>query len=111
APSLEIVGEEGALVCETPMFDDFGVIRYRSTTSADWSPLPPVPPSARWRRGMGVVEMVDSRASGSVPRLDKALALHVLEVIDAASRSGITGRRVPIGTSCGRPAPLPLHRG
>ena len=37
------------------------------------------------------------------------LALHVLDVMELLRRSASAGRTLAVRTTCGRPAPLPVH--
>lgn len=57
-------------------------------------------------RGSGLADMVDAIASNRPHRCDSALALHVVDVMTSALRSGETGEQVVLETSCERPAAL-----
>jgi predicted dehydrogenase len=59
-------------------------------------------------RGSGVADMAYSILRPGRPhRVSGELALHVLEIMEAADRSGSTGRRVELATTCAKPAALP----
>lgn len=57
-------------------------------------------------RGLGVTEMAVSLVSGVAHRASDALALHVLEVMEAIVNSGSNGESVAIQSSCERPRPM-----
>ena len=65
--------------------------------------------SARWRlalaRGLGLVDMVRAIEEKRVHRCSDALALHVLEAMEASLRSADAGSEVALTTTCERPAP------
>jgi predicted dehydrogenase len=103
APAFEIVGEGGSLVCDTPLFNGNGVLHYRKRSTISWSELSVTHPTVPWPRGIGVVKLLTDRFR-SAPWLSKALALHVLDTIDAAARSIVAGKRIMVTTSCPRPA-------
>jgi len=50
-------------------------------------------------------------ASGRPHRANGALALHVLEIMEALEVSAVDGRRVNIESRCARPEPVPLGLG
>ena len=57
-------------------------------------------------RGLGVAEMASAVASGKAHRASDALALHVLEVMEAIVNSGLTGEPKAIQSPGERPRPL-----
>ncbi len=57
-------------------------------------------------RGAGLADMVDAIANNRPHRCDSTLALHVIDVMTSALRSGETGQQVLLVTSCERPAAL-----
>ncbi|HPM25479.1 MAG TPA: hypothetical protein PLP66_16330, partial [Phycisphaerae bacterium] len=57
-------------------------------------------------RGLGVVDMARAIEEGRAHRCSDALALHVLEAMEASLRSADTGQAVALTTTCDRPAPL-----
>jgi predicted dehydrogenase len=59
-------------------------------------------------RGSGVADMAYSILRPGRPhRVSGELALHVLEIMEASDRSGATGQRVELTTTCAKPAALP----
>jgi len=58
-------------------------------------------------RAVGVVDMAVALREGRPFRASGALALHVLEVLDAFERSSLTGRHIEIETRVDRPQPVP----
>jgi predicted dehydrogenase len=54
----------------------------------------------------GLADMADAIVQGRPHRAGGALALHVLEVIEAVRRSAADGRRIAIDSRCERPAPI-----
>ena len=59
-------------------------------------------------RIVGLLDMAVAIRSGRPHRANGALALHVLEVLDAFEQSSLEGRHVLIETLCDRPEKLPL---
>jgi hypothetical protein len=62
--------------------------------------------SDRDYRGLGVAEMASAMASGTAHRASDALALHVLEAMEAIVNSGLTGEPKAIQSPGERPRPL-----
>jgi predicted dehydrogenase len=104
SPPFEIIGEEGSLVCDTPLFEGVGELRYRSTHARDWVPLPGPASLTRWRRGAGVIEMLTDPIRAA-PYLDKKLALHVLEIMQAAQMGMAKGVRTIVTSDWENPSP------
>ena len=57
-------------------------------------------------RGIGPSEMAEAIRKGCAARTDKALACHVLDVIDRIMESSREKRLLMVGSSCCRPEPL-----
>jgi predicted dehydrogenase len=57
-------------------------------------------------RGLGVVDMVRAIGEGRPHRCHDAMALHVLEAMEATLRSAESGKAVKLSTTCDRPAPM-----
>lgn len=102
-PALQVVGDEGVLTCDTPLFEGMGVVRHRTVSMSGWEYLTPPPPADAWRTGIGVVEMLKD-PTNATRRLGKRLALHVLDVLHASARSMTTGARAAMTTTCEHPA-------
>ena len=60
---------------------------------------------------IGVVDMAAAIRLGRPHRAAGALALHVLEVMEAFDRSSREERHIAITTTCARPEPVPLGTG
>lgn len=95
APAFQVIGESGMLVCDTPLFEGRGRVRYRRPTEAGWSTIPHAPATVRWQRGIGAVQMLRDRAA-SEPLLDKRRALHTVDILHAAAASIDSGKRIPL---------------
>ncbi|WP_353827723.1 Gfo/Idh/MocA family protein [Agromyces sp. SYSU T0242] len=101
APPLEVYGTGGALVLPDPN-GHAGEVRLRRLGGEE----EPLPPSAGYEdaaRGIGLIDFVAGagRASG-------ALALHVLEVMEALHRAAAGRTRESLTTTTARPEPVPF---
>lgn len=116
---LEIYGSEGSLLVPDPNF--FGGEPMASLRNGDWMSLDiSVHPfgiaNHTTRSGarvadyriVGLLDMAVAIRNDRPHRADGALALHVLEVLDAFERSSLEGRHIVIETQCDRPEKLPL---
>ncbi|WGF89254.1 Gfo/Idh/MocA family protein [Marinivivus vitaminiproducens] len=102
---LEIYGTEGALVVPDP--NRFGGEILRMATGGEWQPVATDMPYADGNyRSLGVADMACGLRAGRPHRASGALALHVLEVMEAFGRSSSEGRHVALETRPERPAPL-----
>jgi predicted dehydrogenase len=119
---LEIYGSDGSMLVPDPNY--FGGAPLIAQRDSDWQPLdiaahPFGIPNRRLRSGapvadyriIGLLDMAAALRRGRAHRANGALALHVLEVLDAFERSSAEGRHVTIETPCERPEPLPLGGG
>ena len=119
---LEIYGSEGSMLAPDPNF--FGGEPKVTQRDGDWTPLdigahPYGEPNRVTRTGahvadhriIGLLDMAAAIRSGRPHRVSGALALHVLEVLDAFERSSLEGRHIVIETPCERPEKLPLGSG
>jgi predicted dehydrogenase len=115
---LEIYGSEGSLLVPDPNF--FGGEPMVSHRDGDWTPLditahPFGIPNRTARSGarvadyriIGLLDMAAAIRNDRPHRANGALALHVLEVLDAFERSSLEGRHIVIETLCDRPEKLP----
>ncbi|MBB5754287.1 Gfo/Idh/MocA family protein [Prosthecomicrobium pneumaticum] len=102
---LEIYGTEGSLLVPDPNF--FGGTVEHLPKGGQWAPVETRYPyaDANWR-SIGVAEMAQAIRDGRPHRASGALALHVLEVMEAIGVSSQTGRHVEIATRPDRPSPL-----
>jgi predicted dehydrogenase len=116
---LEIYGSEGSLLVPDPNF--FGGEPMISNRDGDWTPLdisvhPFGIPNRTMRTGarvadyriIGLLDMAVAIRNDRPHRANGALALHVLEVLDAFERSSLEGRHIVIETLSDRPEKLPL---
>lgn len=118
-PPIEIHGTEGSMLVPDPNF--FGGLPEVAYEDGDWQPLaieahPFSKPTRLSRAGVpvadyrivGLLDMAAALHTGRLHRANGALALHVLEVLDALERSGSEGRHIRMGSRCERPELLPL---
>lgn len=118
----EIYGTEGSMLVPDPNF--FGGAPMFTERDSDWRELdtsahPFRDPNRILRSGahvadyriVGVLDMAMAIRTGRPHRAGGALALHVLEVMEAIERSSAEGRHIAIESRCGRPEPLPLGAG
>ena len=59
-------------------------------------------------RGLGVADLAEAVREGRQPRASGAIAHHVLDVMQSIGESARLGRQVEVGSTCERPAPMPL---
>jgi predicted dehydrogenase len=112
-PPIELHGTEGSLSLPDP--DTFGGAVSLSARGADWTfhasetdsfgaiNWPYAAPTRANYRMLGVADLARSIAEGREPRASGALALHVLEIMEAILLSGETGEGIPIETQIPRP--------
>ncbi|WP_248958292.1 Gfo/Idh/MocA family protein [Sphaerisporangium perillae] len=101
---IEIIGTEGMLSLPDP--NTFaGPLRVRGAGDKEWRELPVEGTSAG--RGLGVLDMARA-LRGNVPhRASGALALHVLEAMNAIALSAEHGEFRRLSTTAREPDPLP----
>jgi predicted dehydrogenase len=115
---IELHGTEGSLAQPNP--DWFGGTNSLSRRGADWEAFatesdpfgainwPVAAPNRANYRFLGVADLVRAIRTGRQPRASGALALHVLDVMEAALRSGETKESIAIGQADVQPTPLGL---
>ena len=102
---LEIYGTEGTLAVPDPNYFG-GDIQYLKK-GGEWQGVATVMPYADGNyRSLGVADMALAIRQNRPHRANGALALHVLEVMEAIGTSASTGRHIEITTPVERPAPL-----
>lgn len=119
---FEIYGQDGSLLVPDPNF--FGGTPELSERGADWVKLDisghPFGINNRTTRTglevadyriIGLLDMAAAIQQGRPHRASGELTTHVLEVLEAIGTAGAEKRWVELGTSCERPAPLPLGTG
>ncbi|MBI3516443.1 MAG: Gfo/Idh/MocA family oxidoreductase [Proteobacteria bacterium] len=115
---LEIYGTDGSLLVPDPNW--FGGEPMISARGDDWTSIdigahPFGIPNRTIRTGtpvadyriIGLLDMAAAIRAGRPHRVSGALALHVLEVLDAFERASVEGRHIAIETRCERPDKLP----
>jgi len=116
---IEIYGTEGTLLCPDPNF--FGNTPQScgpdgTLHDVDIAPHPFGVPNRAMRNGtmqadyrmVGLVDMAVAMQQGRAHRASGALALHVLEVLEALIESSASRRFIDLSTRCERPEPVPL---
>ncbi len=100
---LELYGTEGTLVIPDPNRFDGDVEIF----DGEWrsEPLTHAHGDGNYR-ALGLADMAASIVEGRPHRANGALALHVLEVMEALLASSENGTAIPITSTCDRPAPL-----
>lgn len=119
---IELYGIEGSIINPDPNF--FGGRVQVSVRGGEWEDVPlegrPFGTATRQLRDgreiadyrmAGVFDMAAAILEGRPHRASGALALHVLEVMEALEKSADEGRRIMIESRCARPAPVPLGAG
>jgi len=103
---LEIYGEEGTLIVPDPNY--FGGAIEFAAAGGDWLSLPTQHGYADGNhRSLGLADMAAAIRKGRPHRASGALALHVLEVMEAFQVSSDSGRAIEIASRPERPAPMP----
>ncbi|UFU07200.1 Gfo/Idh/MocA family protein [Ruania halotolerans] len=106
SPKIEVHGTGGSLSVPDPNRFD-GEVRLRELGSPEWEVLEPAAGDIRGGRGIGVLDLVGAASDAHV-RASGALALHVLEVMEAVLGSAETGQALAIDSRVERPDPVPL---
>ena len=106
ASPIEVHGETGTLSVPDPNRFD-GEVRLFELGATRWRTLPPSAGYADGARGVGLLDFIGADGQRA-PRANGALALHVLEAMNAILRSSATARRIELTTSTEPPVPVPL---
>ncbi|WP_213958345.1 Gfo/Idh/MocA family oxidoreductase [Variovorax sp. dw_954] len=105
---IDLYGTEASLSAPDPN-RFFGAIEI-ARAGQDWIPQPTEHPYATGNhRIMGVADLAHAIRNNRPHRASGALALHVLEVMEAFQTSSDSGRHITIETRPERPAMLPTH--
>ncbi len=103
---IEIFGEKASLIVPDP--NVFGGKVEIASAAEDWREVEAERPYADGNyRSLGLADMAHAIRGARPHRASGALALHVLEVMQAFQTASDTGAAVEISTRPGRPAPLP----
>lgn len=106
-PRIEVYGDAATLGVPDPNLFA-GPVRIRTEWEGDWSTVPVCAGYRDRQRGIGLADLATARASGGQPRASAVLALHVLEVMQAALTAAGSGAAVVVESTTERPAPVPL---
>jgi predicted dehydrogenase len=106
---IELYGSDGAISVPDP--NNFGgQIETATAAMANWRAVPTLHPYANGNfRILGVADMAHAIRNGRPHRASGALALHVLEVMEAFQRSSDSGTHITIESRPERPAMLPVE--
>jgi predicted dehydrogenase len=103
---IEIYGTTGSLLVPDP--NRFGGEVNLAKTGGEWEPQPHTHANAEGEfRSIGVADMAAAIVGNRPHRASGALALHVLEAMEAFQISSDQGRRVKLETTVERPAMMP----
>lgn len=106
-PPIEIHGTEGSMQVPDP--NGFGgAVRLFRPGADDWKELPHSHIYADNARGLGLADMAAAIRTGRPHRANGALAIHVLDIMQAFLDSAAKGRHVALKSTCERPAAFPL---
>jgi predicted dehydrogenase len=102
---IEIYGTEGTLSVPDPNI--FGGQIALAAERDKWQDIATTQPYADDNyRSIGIADMAHAIRADRPHRASGALALHVLEVMEAFARSAESGRSIAVTTTVDRPAPL-----
>ncbi|MFN8720355.1 MAG: Gfo/Idh/MocA family protein [Rhodospirillales bacterium] len=103
---IEIYGTEGSIVVPDP--NRFGGEVLLARTGGDFATVPTTHANTDGEfRSIGVADLAAAIIGGRPHRASGALALHVLEAMEAIQQSADEGRRVTLTTTVDRPAMMP----
>lgn len=105
ASCLEVHGDKGSLVVPDPNGFD-GVVEFHPI-GGTWENLPPSAGYQDAARGYGLADLATT-PEGATPRAGGDVAFHVLDVMTALLTAAEEGTTVTVGSTCERPAPVPL---
>ena len=104
-PRIEIHGSEGSLLVPDPNCSE-GEVLLRRSDDPEWRSMPMLHPLMA-SRGAGVADMAQAIAHERPHRASGALALHVIDAMQAFEESSTQEIHRPLATHCEQPAPLP----
>ena len=105
-PRIEIYGTAGSLSVPDP--NGFGGPVRVQRASGSWTEMPLTHGNDENSRSIGVADMAYGVRSGRPHRANGELTFHVLDLMHAFHEASDSGTRVELGSTCERPAPLPL---
>ncbi|GIF53601.1 putative dehydrogenase [Asanoa ferruginea] len=101
---IELYGSDGTLVVDDP--NNFGGPVLVGGRDVEWREESLRTPWSADSRGLGVAEMVEAIEAGRDHRASGALALHVLDIMESIHTAAERGARLPVASTCPRPAPF-----
>lgn len=104
-PHIEIYGAEGSMLISDPNL--FGGKIEIAKPREPYTEVPLQFPYDSNHRGLGLYDLAHAIEAGTTARSDGIYALHILETMDAISRSAREGMQIRLDTSCGKPAMMP----
>lgn len=104
-PNIEIHGTDGSLGVPDPNGFD-GDVRLFTPQAGQWQQVEPQHPRGLLR-GVGVADLAQALEANETQRASGAMALHVLEIMNAFTVSSQEGRHVQIESRVERPRPMP----
>jgi len=106
-PRIEVYGTEGSLAVPDPNTFGGPVLVHRAGAD-EWSEVPLAYGYTTNSRGIGVADMAYALRSGRDHRANGELVFHVLDIMCGIHDASRDGQHVELGSTCQRPAPLPL---
>lgn len=103
-PYIEIYGETGSILVSDP--NCFGGTVMLAKPGGEYAEVPAQFPYDDNNRGLGIYDMANAIAGGTISRADGRYALHILETMTAISQSARSGERIALETKCERPEPM-----
>jgi predicted dehydrogenase len=108
-PFIEIYGEKGTIGLPDPnQFNQPILLKLHG--EKEWKEMKPDGDTEDNMRGIGLADMSHAIETGSTPRANSALGLHVLEIMHGIHRSSEIGSHYMMETTCVRPALLSKKR-
>ena len=104
-PRIEVYGSGGSLSVPDPNLFD-GTVRLFTSDAPEWVELPASAGYVGAGRGYGVADLASGLHDESPHRTSAEVALHVLDVMESVQAAADAGARVPVTTTCERPAPV-----
>lgn len=105
--SVEIYGDKGTIGFKAPSSFD-GPIYYKKRNQSDWTDIATLSSYREDCRGVGVADMANAILNGRAHRLSAEMALHNLEIMDAITRAGMSGKTEHLTTRFDRTPAMDL---
>ena len=101
-PNIELYGTEGSLQVPDPNGTD-GIPRFTRAGVHGWQEQPHTHKYQQGARGVGVADMAMAIRSGREHRANDAVALHAVDIMQAAHEAALQGRSIDLTSTCTRP--------